>query len=71
MERKNDVQDSDVMEVVRCKECKYYGNDRLKRDFTEDKRYKANTCFIGKYAKHRDPDWFCADGERREDEQIR
>ena len=57
---------ADVVEVVRCKNCKHYGNDRLKRDCTEDKRYKPRVCFHGAYAKYRDPDWFCADGERRD-----
>ena len=56
----------DAVPVVRCKDCKHYGNDRLKRDCTEDKRYKPRVCFHGAYAKYRDPDWFCADGERRD-----
>jgi len=52
--------------VVRCGECKWYGIYYAKKDGTPDKRYRPSVCLRGKYAKRRDPDWFCADGERRE-----
>ena len=52
--------------VVRCGECKWYGIYYAKKDGTPDKRYRPYVCLRGKYAKRRDPDWFCADGERSE-----
>lgn len=53
--------------IVRCKDCKYYAIYELKADGTDDKRYKPSVCIKGEHAKRRDPDWFCADGERREE----
>lgn len=52
-------------EIVRCGECKWYGIYYAKKDGSPDKRYRPSVCLRGKYAKRRDPDWFCADGERR------
>lgn len=54
--------------VVRCKDCKWYEIEQIKRDGTDDKRYKPSVCVIGVYAEPRKADWYCADGERREDE---
>lgn len=54
-------------EVVRCKDCKWYEIAHLKRDGTDDKRHKPSVCVRGEYAKPRKEDWYCADGERRED----
>ena len=67
--RKNDyvLDIRDAVEVVRCKDCKWYEIEQLKRDGADDKRYKPSVCVIGKYAKPRKEDWYCADGERRED----
>ena len=56
---------SDV-EIVRCKDCKYYEIQQLKKDGTDDRRYKPSYCV--NLAFNASPDWFCADGERREDE---
>lgn len=58
---------ADVVEVVRCKDCRYYNIYQLKRDYTDDRRYSPSVCIIGKYAVRRNPEWFCADGERRQD----
>ena len=58
----------DAVEVVRCKDCKWYEIEQLKRDGTDDKRYKPSVCVIGAYAEPRKADWYCADGERREDD---
>lgn len=55
----------DYQELVRCRECKWYGIYYAKKDGTPDKRYSPSVCLRGKYAKRRDPDWFCADGERK------
>ena len=56
----------DAEPVVRCKDCKWYEIEQLKRDGTDDKRYKPSVCVIGAYAEPRKADWYCADGERRE-----
>lgn len=52
-------------EIVRCCDCKWYGIYYAKKDGSPDKRYRPSVCLRGKYAKRRDPDWFCADGERK------
>ena len=62
----DDAPTIDAVPVVRCGECKWYGIYYAKKDGTPDKRYRPSVCLRGKYAKRRDPDWFCADGERRE-----
>lgn len=51
-------------EIVRCRECKWYSIYEAKKDGTPDKRYSPSVCLREIYAKRRDPDWFCADGER-------
>lgn len=53
--------------VVRCRECKWYSIYEAKKDGSPDKRYSPSVCLGEIYAKRRDPDWFCADGERREE----
>lgn len=61
----NDLaQSADVVEVVRCADCKWYEILELKKDGTEDRRYKPSFCTL--YTKTRKSDYFCADGERRE-----
>lgn len=62
---KGDAHTVDAIELVRCKDCKYYEIYELKSDGTDDRRYKPSVCVREKYAVHRKPDWFCADGERR------
>ena len=52
---------------VRCKDCKWFERAQLKRDGTDDKRFKPSVCVRGTYAKPRKAEWYCADGERRED----
>lgn len=54
-------------EVVRCKDCKFYEVAWLKKDGTDDNRYKPSICVKGQYGIARKPDWFCADAERRTD----
>lgn len=48
----------DAVPVVRCKDCKY-------RD-PEDKKCDCGHAIL--WQLPRDDDWFCADGERRDDE---
>ena len=52
----------DAVEVVRCKDCKYYEIYQLKKDGTEDRRHRPSYCVNLSYKTR--PDWFCADGER-------
>ena len=52
-------------EIIRCKECKYYEIAWLKKDGTDNKRYKPSICVRGQYGITRNPDWYCADAERK------
>lgn len=55
----------DAVPVVRCKDCIWYEIYQLKKDGTDDLRCKRSYCALwGNYLK---PDYFCADGERREE----
>lgn len=53
-------------ELILCKDCMWYTVNELKKDGTDDRRYKPSYCLL--YGMHRDSDWFCADGERGEDD---
>ena len=53
-------------EIIRCKDCKYYRRAWLKKDGTENRRYKNSVCLRGKYAVSHNPDWYCGDAERRD-----
>lgn len=56
----------DLVEVVRCRDCRWYEIYQLKQDGTDDRRYNPSYCTL---FRHRfKPDWYCADGERREDD---
>ena len=48
---------ADVVEVVRCKDCKYHENERI------DMVYCPAVLGVGSWVEN---DWFCKDGERRE-----
>ena len=61
---------TDWVLVVRCKDCKWYEIAHLKRDGTDDKRHTPSVCVKGTYAIRRRADWYCADGERREDGKV-
>ena len=54
-------------EIVHCKDCIWYVIFELKKDGTDDHRYKPSFCEL--YERLREPDWFCADGKKGE--QIR
>lgn len=58
----------DAVPVVRCKDCKYYAINRLTKAYEPDKRFNPSVCIIGEFARPRKPDWYCADGERRDSE---
>ena len=51
-----DASDADVVEVVRCGECKHW-----------DKESTFCLNIEGCYGNETTPNWFCADGERREE----
>ena len=53
-----------LVEVVRCKERKWYSIFEAKKDGSPDKRYSPSVCLREIYVRRRDPDWFCADGVR-------
>lgn len=56
----------DLVEVVRCRDCRWYEIYQLKQDGTDDRRYNPSYCTL---FRHRfKPNWYCADGERREDD---
>ena len=54
---------ADVVEVVRCRDCKWYGIYELKKDGSLDRRYKPSFCYL--YREHHEESWYCADAERR------
>ena len=61
----NSIPAADVRPVVLCKDCKWYQIDELKKDGTEDRRYKPSVCVLAE--QRRDPNHFCADGKKREE----
>ena len=60
------LEKADVREVVYCKDCKWYEINELKKDGTEDRRYKPSDCMLAE--QRREPNHFCADGEKREEQ---
>ena len=58
-----EIPTADVVEVVRCRDCKWYGIDELKKDGSLDRRYKPSVCYL--YREHHEESWYCADAERR------
>lgn len=50
-----------TIEIVRCRECRH----AFINEYHED---KPLICGLTKMCGTTDPDWFCADGERRTDE---
>ena len=49
-------------QIVRCKDCKHGVNETY--DLKENKIISIDC----RFAETHDPDWFCADGERRTDD---
>ena len=56
---------ADVRPVVLCRDCKWYEINELKKDGTEDRRYKPSVCMLAE--QRREPNHFCAGGEKREE----
>ena len=59
---------NETVEVVRCKDCAWYVIAQLKKDGTDDRRYKPSYCMM--WDNYRKPDFFCAAGERKKDEEV-
>ena len=55
-----------VQELVRCRDCRWYEIEQLKKDGTDDRRYKPSYCTLLRH--NFKPDWYCADGEVRGEE---
>ena len=47
-----------MTELVRCKDCKHCDTDTLEH------------CWCMILARSREPDWFCADGERKQNDAL-
>ena len=66
MDEVEDMDEVQTEDVVRCKDCKYahltYDGDCKYCQLDIDRGYTDAT--------YRDGNWFCADGERREDDEI-
>lgn len=62
---------SDAVEVVRCKECKWYDkiNDNSGYCFAAKHGYLSKHWEINIHRTY-EPDFYCADGERRDDAEI-
>ena len=57
---------ADVVPVVRCKDCKWYEIRELKKDGTDDRRYKPSLCM--RTGQTRKSTHFCADGKPKNGE---
>ena len=53
-----------LVKVVRCKDCMWYEIYELKKDGTDDRRYKPSYCAL--YEHIQEPDYFCASATRKE-----
>lgn len=53
---------AEVVEIVRCKDCRWYEINELKSDGTEDKRYKPSVCVL--HSRSFKDNYYCADGDR-------
>lgn len=52
------------VDLISCKDCKFFARWQLKADWTEDLRYKKNYCML--HDIDRDADDFCSDAVREE-----
>ena len=72
----NDIRDNleniptiDAVPIFRCKDCKHYVINELKKDGTEDRRYSPSVCIARLRAVEHGPDWYCADAEEKENDR--
>lgn len=53
-----------VGELIRCRECTWYGIAELKKDGSVDERFKPSFCYL--WRSEMDADDYCSYAERRE-----
>lgn len=53
------LEKADYVQVVRCKDCKWWGDLDPKNRYTD--------CYCHVVECSTEPDWYCADGERKVD----
>lgn len=51
-------------QITRCKDCRWYSQVHKKADGTPNRTYKKCVCVLCGASIWRDPEWFCASGER-------
>lgn len=54
------ITDAPTVEVIRCKDCKYW--------MTEVSNSEKTMCYCPFVDRYTVNDWYCADGERKDDE---
>lgn len=62
---------ADVVEVVRCKDCKHRPIDKTGHNYGQDLKFPDDVCPCQNFGDHwyswmPDDDWFCPNGERKE-----
>ena len=64
----------DIVEVVRCKNCKHRPTDPVGHGYGQDMEFPDEICpcYVGDnwYSWMPDDDFFCGKGERREDAEV-
>ena len=60
----HDVPVLDFVPIVRCKDCKWH-EWYIRSRFVDGREYESDEC--RKFNMAVTPDWFCADGERRDE----
>lgn len=63
--RLNEIPAADVRPVVRCKDCKHYDCEDGDMECIKDADWDEETAHYYGFVSYHNPDWFCADGERR------
>lgn len=55
----------ELQELIRCKDCKWYEIAHLKKDGTDDRRFKPTWCTLWRAQMSEDD--FCSKAERKEE----
>lgn len=58
---------ADVAEIVRCKDCKHYRFDPSEQEMACVEDADEVDGFFSGFLRYTGPEWFCADGERKDD----
>ena len=64
--RINAIPAADVVEVVRCRDCKHYDCDDGDMKCVRDADWDEETAHYYGFVEYHGPDWFCAGGERKQ-----